>query len=106
MMTERTCEGCRWFSVYGDSEKIQGHCVRYAPTPANNLDDEPHATWPVTVREDVCGEWADRSLTAKEAERRDLIRQFAVALVASGSEAMVHQVWQRAAEFADYEGQV
>ena len=53
-----------------------------------------------------CGEWQDGRFTPEQHERRELIKQFAAALVASGSEAMVHQVWQRAAEFADYEGQV
>ena len=53
-----------------------------------------------------CGEGQDGRFTPEQHERRELIKQFAAALVASGSEAMVHQVWQRAAEFADYEGQV
>jgi len=53
----------------------------------------------------MCGEWQDKNITPEEAERRELVRQFAVALVASGSQNMIHNIWQQAALFADYEGQ-
>ena len=98
-MSGRTCGNCRWFLRY-TSQEI-GECRRYPPQ-----HPQTQMLWPLVNQGASCGEWADRSVTAKEAERRELIRQFAVALVASGSEEMVHQVWQRAAEFADYEGQV
>lgn len=52
-----------------------------------------------------CGEWQDARFTPEQHEWRELLKQFAVALVASGSQDMVHQIWQRAAELADYEGQ-
>jgi len=54
---------------------------------------------------DWCGEWQDKNITPEQAERRELVKQFAAALVASGSHNMVHQIWQRAAELAEYEGQ-
>ena len=55
----------------------------------------------------MCGEWQDASITPEQHERRELVRRFAVAIVAGDPEGdtMVHRVWQRAAELADYEGQ-
>ena len=77
-----------------------GECRRYPPQ---------HPTicrrWLTVEQSESCGEWQDDSITTEQAERRELVRQFAVALVASGSQDMVHQIWQRAAELADYEGQ-
>ena len=93
-MERRMCENCRHF-VRSLGEAV-GECrVRSVPGafPQRN------------ARED-CGEWQDGRFTPKQHERRDLIRQFAVALVASGSEDMVHKIWQMAAVLADYEGQV
>jgi len=29
----------------------------------------------------MCGEWADKTITPEQAERRELVRQFAVAIV-------------------------
>ena len=96
-MSKQRCEGCRWFLRY-TSQDI-GQCRRYPPT------QNTEAGWLEVSHFDWCGEWQDKNSTPEQHERRELIKQFAVALVASGSEAMVHQVWQRAAEFADYEGQ-
>ena len=95
-MTQRTCGNCRWWNRH--SGLATGDCQRHPP--------EHTGEWARTDEVDFCGEWADKNITPEQHERRELIKQFAVALVASGSEAMVHQVWQRAAEFADYEGQV
>ena len=78
-----------------------GECRRY---PLQH--PQTQMLWPMVNQSAWCGEYTENSGTAEKTKRRDLIRQFAVALVASGSEAMVHQVWQMAAEFADYEGQV
>ena len=97
-MKRQRCEGCRWFLQY-PSQDI-GQCRRYPPT------QNTEAGWLEVSHFDWCGEWADKNITPEQHEQRELIKQFAAALVASGSEAMVHQVWQRAAEFADYEGQV
>ena len=97
-MSERRCEGCWWWrydmQYHG---KPHGVCRRNPPVGGE---------FPEASGDSTCGEWSDKTITPEQAERRKLIQQFAVALVASGSEAMVHQVWQRAAEFADYEGQV
>ena len=96
-MSERRCEGCRWFLRY-TSQDI-GQCRRYPPT------QNTEAGWLQVSHFDWCGEWQGRIISPEQAERRDLVRQFAVALVASGSQDMVHQIWERAAELADYEGQ-
>ena len=97
-MSKRRCEGCRWFLRY-TSQDI-GQCRRYPPTQNTEMG------WLEVSHFDWCGEWQDENITPEQHERRELMKQFAAALVASGSEAMVHQVWQRAAEFAEYEGQV
>ena len=97
-MGERTCEGCRWFRFDVEWEgKRHGFC-RKSPPVAGDFS--------ATFGNDMCGEWADKDITPEQAERRELIKQFAVALVASGSEDMVHKIWQMAAVLADYEGQV
>ena len=98
-MSERTCEGCRWWrydmQYHG---KPHGVCRRNPPVGGEFPEVSGHS---------MCGEWADKNITQEQAERRELVRQFAVAIVASDPEGdtMVHRVWQRAAEFADYEGQ-
>ena len=97
-MAERRCEGCRWFLRY-TSQDI-GQCRRYPPT------QNTETGWLEVSHFDWCGEWQEKSSTPEEAERRELVKQFATALVASGSQDMVHQIWRRAAELADYEGQV
>ena len=60
-----------------------------------------------TFGNDMCGEWADKDITPEQAERRELIRQFALAIVASDTNGNtpIHRVWHLAAELADYEGQ-
>ena len=80
-----------------------GECRRYPPQ---------HPTicrrWLTVEQSESCGEWQDGSITPEQAERRELVKRFAVAIVTSDPEGdtMVHRVWQRAAELADYEGQV
>lgn len=99
-MSERRCEGCRWFARY-NSQQL-GECRRYPP-------QHPHAQrgWLMVNETEFCGEWADADVTAKEAERLETVRQFALAIVASDTagDLMVHRVWQQAAELARYEGQ-
>ena len=99
-MSERRCKDCRWFLRY-TSQEI-GECRRYPPQ-----HPQTQMLWPLVNQGASCGEWADRSVTAKEAERRDLVRQFALAIVASDTNGnmSIGRVWQMAAEFADYEGQ-
>jgi hypothetical protein len=65
----------------------------------------PQNEFPRRSAAEDCGEWQDGRFLPEQHERRELVRQFAVAMVAAGSQEMVHQIWQRAAEFADYEGQ-
>jgi len=94
-MQRRMCENCRHF-VRSLGEAV-GECrVRSVPGafPQRN------------ARED-CGEWQDARFTPAQHERRDLIRQFALAIVASDTNGnmSIGRVWQMAAEFADYEGQ-
>ena len=104
-MSERTCSGCRWFVRHHSSDDsrrhlLPGQCRRYPPV----LDNDDG--FPGVSEQEFCGEWADRSLTAKEAERRDLIRQFAVAIAGEVEITAVNDIWRLAAMLADYEGQL
>ena len=96
-MIRRQCQNCRHFvRALGEST---GEC-RIRSLPQDNF--------PKRAATEDCGEWQDGRFTPEQHERRELVRQFAVAIVASDPEGdtMVHRVWQRAAELADYEGQV
>ena len=57
----------------------------------------------------MCGEWADKLITPEQAERRELVQQFAVAIVAGdfGYEARLgsRKIWESARQIADAEGQ-
>ena len=97
-MERQRCKDCRWFLRY-PSQDI-GQCRRYSPT-----ENTETGFLEVNVG-DWCGEWADKNITPDQHEQRELIKRFAVALVASGSQDMIHKIWQQAALFADYEGQV
>ena len=79
--------------------KPHGVCRRNPPVGGEFPEVSGHS---------MCGEWLDKNITPKEHERREMVRRFALAIVASDPEGdtMVHRVWQRAAEFADHEGQV
>ena len=61
-MTKRVCANCRWF-------RHDDLCWRY---PKEN-DALPDAT---------CGEWSDASITPEQHERRELVRKFALSIVA------------------------
>ena len=79
-MNERTCEWCRWFVRHHSSDDsrrhlLPGQCRRYPPV----LDNDDG--FPGVSEQEFCGEWADRRLTAEQAERQDLVRQFALAIV-------------------------
>ena len=95
-MERQRCKDCRWFLRYTGQEI--GQCRRYPPT--ENTD----AGWLEVSDFDWCGEYADNNDIAEETKRRDLIRQFALALVASGWNKP-EVAWSMAAELADYEGQ-
>jgi len=99
-MSERTCEGCRWWRydmLYHG--RPHGVCRRNPPVGGE---------FPEVRGDSMCGDWQDKTITPEQHERRELVRRFAVAIVAGDPEGdtMVHRVWQRAAELADYEGQV
>ena len=98
-MSERRCEGCRWFHRF--NSQLIGECRRYPPQHLNT-----QRGWLMVEQSESCGEWQDKTITPEQAERRQLVKQFATALVASGSQDMIHKIWQMAALFADYEGQV
>ena len=94
-MIRRQCQNCRHFvRALGEST---GEC-RIRSLPQDNF--------PKRAATEDCGEWQDGRFTPEQHERRELVKQFAVALVASGSQDMIHKIWQQAALFADYEGQV
>ena len=76
--------------------KPHGVCRRHPPVGGE---------FPEVRGDSMCGEWQDKNITPEQHERRELVKQFAVALVASGSQDMIHKIWQQAALFADYEGQ-
>ena len=98
-MERQRCRDCRWFLRY-TGQQI-GQCRRYPPT------QNTEAGWLEVSDFDWCGEYADNKGITDETRRRELVKQFALAIVASDPEGdtMVHRVWQRAAELADYEGQ-
>ena len=99
-MSKPTCNGCRWFMRY-TSQEI-GECRRY---PLQH--PQTQMLWPMVNQSAWCGEYTDNNDIAKETKRRDLVRQFALAIVASDTNGnmSIGRVWQMAAEFADYEGQ-
>ena len=98
-MERQRCEGCRWFLRY--TGQSIGQCRRYPPT--QNTD----AGWLEVDEFDWCGEYSGNSTVSEETKRRELSKQFALAIVASDAagDSMVHRVWQRAADLAGYEGQ-
>ena len=93
-MSERTCEGCRHF--VGVRGELTGEC---------RIRSVPQDSFPKRAAAEDCGEWQDGRFTPEQHERRELIKRFAVAIVARGSQDMIHKIWQQAALFADYEGQ-
>ena len=97
-MSERTCGNCRWWNRH--SGLSTGDCQK---RPPNSITSK----WPSTDEVDFCGEWADKNITPEQAERRELIKQFALAIVTSDTNGNmpIRRVWQVAAELADYEGQ-
>ena len=104
-MSERTCEGCRWWRydmLYHG--KPHGVCRRNPPVGGE---------FPEVRGDSMCGEWSDKNITPEQAEQRELVRQFAVAIVqgmcASNSSIGYTEfpafAWRRAEQIADAEGQ-
>ena len=73
-MGERTCEGCRWFQKF--TSQTIGECRRHPPQ-----HPQTQRGWLMVERGEFCGEWADKNTTPEQAERRELVRQFALAIV-------------------------
>lgn len=72
-MSERRCEGCRWWRydlLYHG--KPHGVCRRNPPVGGEFPEVSGHS---------MCGEWADKLITPEQAEQRELAARFAVAIV-------------------------
>ena len=97
-MTQRTCEDCRWWERQYQSDRY-GYCHRNPP-------EQGPLAWvrPEVEAAATCGEWADGSITPEQEERRELVRQFAVA-IAHGDNATCNPefVWAWAQKYADAE---
>lgn len=102
-MSERTCGNCRWY----DHISVSGLCRKHAPRPM--LDDglkevQYFTEWPTVLEEEYCGEWADKAITPDQEQRRETVRQFAVALLTRHGDSLApHDAWKLAAEMADAE---
>ena len=97
-MTQRTCETCRWWNRH--TGVATGDCQRLSP---NSLTSK----WPATDEADFCGEWQDGKLLPEQHERRELIRQFALAIAQQQTDLKACyplDVWATARRFADAEG--
>lgn len=70
----------------------------------------PQDTFPKRSAAEDCGEWQDGRVLPEQHERRELVRQFAIAIVAGqfgheGGGRSPEQIWECAREIADAEGQ-
>ena len=74
-----------------------GYCHRNAPTQGPLCWVRPQVEADAT-----CGEWADKTITPEQEERRELVRRFAMAIVASGV-SMGQAAWDMAEQLADAE---
>lgn len=72
-MGKQRCEGCRWFHRF--NSQLIGECRRYPPQHAHTQHG-----WLMVEQSESCGEWQDKSITPEQAERRELMKQFAVAI--------------------------
>lgn len=106
-MSERTCEGCRWFRCTDNEQDVFGECRRFPPLHSQNT------AWLAVRREEWCGEWQDATITPEQqAERRELVRRFALAIT-EGWYASANNIgpdfpadaWKRAEAIVDAEGQ-
>ena len=99
-MSERRCEGCRWWrydvQYHG---KPHGFCRRNPPVGGE---------FPEASADGMCGEWQDKNITPEQHERRELVQRFAVAIVAGDNRAFSCEptfVWQLAEQYVDAEEQ-
>ena len=65
--------------------------------PPNSITSK----WASTDEVDFCGEWRDRSITPEQEQRAELVERFALAIVESGADVMMHEVWRWAEEYVD-----
>lgn len=100
-MIRRQCQNCRYFT--GGLGDATGEC---------RIRSVPQDTFPKRSAAQDCGEWQDVIFTPEQHERRELIREFAVAIV-EGWYASANNIgadlpadaWMRAKQLADYKGQ-
>ena len=76
---------------------MAGECRRYPPTRG-----QLGWSFASTDATYTCGEWADGSITPEHEEQRELIRRFAVAIVAGGV-SLGQAAWDMAEQLADAE---
>ena len=72
-MSQRQCEGCRWFRfdmLYHG--RPHGVCRRNPPVAGE---------FPEVHGDSMCGEWSDKNITPEQHERRELAARFAVAII-------------------------
>jgi hypothetical protein len=63
--------------------------------------------WPEISAKGWCGEWADGNITPEQEQRREMVRQFAVALLTRHGDSLApHDAWRMAAEMADWEPKI
>lgn len=48
-----------------------------------------------------CGEWRDRSITPEQEQRAELMNRFALAIVESRANIMMHEAWRMAEEYVN-----
>ena len=101
-MSQRTCGNCRWWKQSYESVSY-GYCHRNAPT-------QGPLAWvrPEVEADATCGQWADKTITPEQEEKRELVRRFAVAIVsgddeATGARYKPSTVWMMAEQLADAE---
>ena len=56
---------------------------------------------PTMAEDNSCGEWRDKSITPEQEQREELVERFALAIVESGADPMMHDVWRWAEEYVD-----
>ena len=97
-MSERRCEGCRWWRydmLYHG--KPHGVCRRNPPVGGE---------FPEVSGDSMCGEWLDKNITPKEHERREMVRRFALAIVSGLKDAKQcypADIWADARRYAEAE---
>lgn len=99
-MSEQVCGNCRWWRCDSNwANQRSGLCVRRTP--------KREGDWPTSKITDFCGEWADKTITPEQEKKRELVRQFAVAIITRhGDNLLLHNAWQMAAEMAEAEPRI